>query len=230
MARLIACEPQSRQRSKPSIARARRLGDQVVRHELGGVPYCLRKRPPSEMPPSRRRDRRRADDPGEQPVRQAGVRRSARAASRRRATRPRARQGPSCSRRRLMSGERRERMRHASMPPSGSKNSPRTKSVRDMPFSPELRSRSSSKPSSGTTRASIPRAVPAKVIRASGSRRSSSRATAIAGPAAGDHGADRLHASCAVIAVVTMCVDAACCDTFNRIPIPIRLMRSDEPP
>ena len=54
-----------------------------------------------------------------------------------------------------------------------------------------------------------------------------------AGSTAGYHDARRGHAFDAFIAgsaVVTTCVDEACWRDVQRIPIPIRLMSSDEPP
>ncbi len=56
-----------------------------------------------------------------------------------------------------------------------------TVSIRDLPFSPATRIRSSAKPSRGTTRASMPCAVPTNDTCVDGSRRCSSRASAMPG-------------------------------------------------
>ena len=69
---------------------------------------------------------------------------------------------------RTRSGERREMIRHASIPLNGSNSNPRVRAAIEVPFNPLLRRRSSSSPSRGMTRDSIPRAVPANVTRASG--------------------------------------------------------------
>ena len=110
-----------------------------------------------------------------------------------------------------------------------------------------MRSKSSSNPSRGTTFVSMPRAVPANVIVEPGRRAASSRAiampgyrwppvpppaiTARSGPAPGAVELPRASGSAsAVISVVITCVDEACCETFSRIPMPIMLISSDEPP
>ena len=64
---------------------------------------------------------------------------------------------------------------------TGRSAAPRNLDITDFPLMPALRIRSSAKPSFGTTRASRPRAVPANDTRASGTRRSNSRATAMPG-------------------------------------------------
>jgi hypothetical protein len=58
---------------------------------------------------------------------------------------------------------------------------PRASDASDFPFSPALRITSSGNPSRGITRASIPAAVPTNATCASGTRASSSRATAMPG-------------------------------------------------
>ena len=51
-----------------------------------------------------------------------------------------------------------------------------------------------------------------------------------AGPSPGDHDPQRCHASAVGSAVVTTCALDACCDTLSRMPTPIRLISSDDPP
>ncbi len=78
-------------------------------------------------------------------------------------------------------GRRADTIRQPSTRLIGTSAAPRARSNTDFPFTPLLRITSSVNPSRGTTRASIPRAVPANVTVAAGRLASSSRATAIPG-------------------------------------------------
>ena len=199
------------------------------------------KRPPSEERHGRfERHGRGAHHAREQPVGQARHRVLLEQHGRYAAhARRRAPPVPSCSRRRrcTMSGRRFDRIRHASTPPSGSSPSPRASAAGDVPFSPALRSRSSAKPSRGTTRASIPRAVPANVTTRVGHaaaaarapRRCPDRGGRPVPPPAITTASGFMHLATGS-AVVTTCDEDACCDTFSRMPMPIRLISSDDPP
>ena len=79
------------------------------------------------------------------------------------------------------SGFLRDTRRHASSADNGSSAAPRSRVPSDLPFKPALRITSSSNPSRGTTRPSMPRAVPAKLTVVPGRWACSSRATAMPG-------------------------------------------------
>ncbi len=171
------------------------------------------------------------------------------------------------------SGRRFDTSRHASTRPGRRSATPRSRAAIDLPLSPRLRIESSAKPSSGTTRPSIPSAVPANEIRGLRHPRQpfaghcNTRVQVTACSAAGYHHPQISrfgHLACfawyvssgyALSVYVLPCSsrptsrvvsrfsenrwavsaarhasDAACCETFNRMPIPTRLMSSDEPP
>ncbi len=126
--------------------------------------------------------------------------------------------------------------------PIGSSAAPRARPIIDLPLIPPLRMSSSAKPSRGTTRVSIPRAVPANTIRVSGRRASSSRATAMPGyrwpPVPPPAIMTRNGSFISVVSGFRLCAlvssshasDDACCETLSRTPMPSRLMISDDPP
>ena len=156
--------------------------------------------------------------------------------------RQRARPDPSCSRRRQSraSGARRERIRHASSAAQRQqrqRRAPRRRST--CPSVRRCEAASSSNPSRGTTRASMParragKRDPRVRLRAAAARarprcpdtdarpcrrRRSRRASAV------------MHRPRPVIArSSTTCVADACCEMFSRMPMPSRLMSSDDPP
>ena len=223
----------------PRRPRGADSGSDMFGHEFGTYRIACDNGPPSEI--GRRRFEChgcRADDAREQSIRQAGNRilfeqqRGNSSQDRHRHDGAGAVAADADHEMRRPSRE----IDQASRPLSGIRSMPRTRAAIDVPFNPALRSVSSSKPSLGITRDFDTPRRPGKRdarIRMAPQQLAchrNSRIEVAPRATARDQDAQRTHASCIGIVVVTTCVDEACCDTFSRIPIPRRLMSSDDPP